>query len=720
MRTGSELSILEEFSSARCYCTIPLLDILYDAELLLVTLRSYCLPCPIPGLPWLLAIDTGQKIVNTAAWILSPGRHHIAGPSRRPKMADTHGTTNNIAKGDNFYTPENKAFYEIAPYQPLNNEAREIRLLAMSMAQQRRGQLELRLEDKLPLAHFNDFCFALSYAAGVHTETEVIRISADDRTSDFNAFSKLAEAIRAARDHGHDATPAESMSNAQLTIWADQICINQSDPDERAYQVEHMREIYQAADRTIIYLGEDEHDGRGIKYLESIAHYCREGLSLPSDNGWNDVLNQAAEWIVDHVRTPDHAEDWRAVCAILKAPWWRRGWVCQEAIVSNNAVILHGSSSMMLPVFSIAVRAFIRAGRNLSCKVFEQARSDKATVNEYFIDLVGGLEMTHAEFILQGVQDWAERNGIPFDDIKPLLRYARKCKTGDPRDRVYAFIGLADPAYGIKPSYKLTTSETFANTAACIMIKEKSLEVVFDAMDNSGMPNLPSWAADWSSPQQGRFRYLFRGGYSASADYPGQAEIAFPGASSGFCGPVLRMQVLRLGRLSVPERFGRVEQGQEGDLTLHKSWARKAGFQGEEMHDDLYIGGGSLEDAFISTLWFGEKWDDEVGLDDLAGSQAHTTSSFKSIREELRHKEACNGEWSFFVTAGGYMGLAVSKARHDDYLCIALGASVPMVLRRQGDCYSFIGEAYVQGMMHGEAIELMESGDLQLREVDVI
>ncbi|KAI9768395.1 MAG: hypothetical protein M1839_004132 [Geoglossum umbratile] len=459
-------------------------------------------------------------------------------------MADTHGTTDNIAKVDNFYTPENKAFYEIALYQPLNNEAREIRLLAMSMAQQRRGQLELRLEDKLPLAHFNDFCYALSYAAGDHTETEVVRISADDITSDFNAFSKLAKAIRAIRDCEYDAAAAKSTPNAERTIWADQICINQSDPDERAYQVEHMRQIYQTARLTIIYLGEDEHDGRGIRYLKSISDYCREGLSLPSDNQWNDLLNQAAEWIVDHIRTPGHAEDWRAVCAILKAPWWQRGWVCQEAIVSNDAVVLHGSSSMQLPPFIVAVKAFIRARRNLLCEQFEQARRDMATVNEYLIDLVRGLDTTHVEFILQGAEDWAERNGTPFDDIKPFLRYARKCQTGDPRDRVYAFIGLADPAYGIKPSYKLTTSETFANTATCIMIKDKSLEVVFDAMDNYGMPNLPSWAADWSSPQQQRSRYLFREGYSASANYPGQAEIAFPGASSGFSGPVLRMQVL--------------------------------------------------------------------------------------------------------------------------------------------------------------------------------
>ena len=629
-----------------------------------------------------------------------------------PMVSHNPQVNDNIAKVDevdNFCSPENKAFYESAVYQPLDNGAQEIRMLAMSMGQQGRGQLELELEDNMPLSHFRDLVFALSYAAGSPTQTEVVRISAADTTSDFNAFSNLAKAMRAIRDLEFDASATDA-SQCQRTIWADQICINQSDPDERAYQVEHMREIYQAARLTIIYLGEDEDDGRGMRYLKSITDYCREGIGLPSDNGWVDLLNQAAEWIVNHVWTSGHAEDWRAVRTILEAPWWERGWVCQEAIVSNDAVILYGSSSMPLAHFALAVKAFTRANRNLLFELFEQAKKNgAASVDEALVDLTRAFDTTHVRFILNCSEDWAERKGEPFDDLKPLLRHARNCQTGDPRDRVYAFIGLAAPAYGIKPNYRITVSETFSQTAACIMRKEKSLEVVFDAMDNSGMLTLPSWVADWSSPAQ-RSERLFHRGYSASADYPGRAEIAFPGAS----GHVLRIQVLRLGRLSVPERFGPAEQA------TYSGWQSIAGFQGYEMHDDLYIGGGRLEDAFVSTLLFGRELDDDVGLDDLVGAQASTASRAKSLRKSMQHEEALDGQWSFFVTAGGYMGLAVPKARHDDYLCIALGASVPMVLRKQEDCYSFVGEAYVHGMMHGEAIELMHSGDLQLREVDVI
>ncbi|KAM7187196.1 hypothetical protein V8F33_011375 [Rhypophila sp. PSN 637] len=83
---------------------------------------------------------------------------------------------------------------------------------------------------------------------------------------------------------------------------------------------------------------------------------------------------------------------------------------------------------------------------------------------------------------------------------------------------------------------------------------------------------------------------------------------------------------------------------------------------------------------------------------------------------------ALNEEWSFFVTPKGYISLAVSAARHDDDLCIALGASVLVILRRRGDgsCYTFVGEAYVHGLMNGEAIKLMEEGGLKLEQVDIV
>ncbi|KAH8796384.1 heterokaryon incompatibility protein-domain-containing protein [Hyaloscypha finlandica] len=54
---------------------------------------------------------------------------------------------------------------------------------------------------------------------------------------------------------------------------------------------------------------------------------------------------------------------------------------------------------------------------------------------------------------------------------------------------------------------------------------------------------------------------------------------------------------------------------------------------------------------------------------------------------------------SFFVTADGYMGLSPLFAERGDLICVLLGCSVPMIIRRCGTNYVVVGDAYVYGMM---------------------
>lgn len=49
------------------------------------------------------------------------------------------------------------------------------------------------------------------------------------------------------------------------------------------------------------------------------------------------------------------------------------------------------------------------------------------------------------------------------------------------------------------------------------------------------------------------------------------------------------------------------------------------------------------------------------------------------------------------------MGLAPSEAETGD-IYIILGASVPFVLKPEGDVFKLIGECYVQGTVKGEAL----------------
>jgi hypothetical protein len=68
-----------------------------------------------------------------------------------------------------------------------------------------------------------------------------------------------------------------------------------------------------------------------------------------------------------------------------------------------------------------------------------------------------------------------------------------------------------------------------------------------------------------------------------------------------------------------------------------------------------------------------------------------------------------SGGRKLFHTATGYVGIGPSLSQRGDIVCVLAGGAVPFVVRR--DAYSsrsrrrfeLIGEAYIHGIMHGEA-----------------
>jgi len=72
-----------------------------------------------------------------------------------------------------------------------------------------------------------------------------------------------------------------------------------------------------------------------------------------------------------------------------------------------------------------------------------------------------------------------------------------------------------------------------------------------------------------------------------------------------------------------------------------------------------------------------------------------------------------------FFISGNVMGLAPDVAMEGDIICVPLGCPHPMIFRQVEDHYVVIGEAYVDDYMHGKAIEMMESGELELKEYEL-
>jgi hypothetical protein len=71
-------------------------------------------------------------------------------------------------------------------------------------------------------------------------------------------------------------------------------------------------------------------------------------------------------------------------------------------------------------------------------------------------------------------------------------------------------------------------------------------------------------------------------------------------------------------------------------------------------------------------------------------------------RFELAFKNACQGR-KLLLTDDGYVGLGPEITQRGDLVCVLSDLVMPIVLRPSDHGYRVVGEAYVHGIMFGEA-----------------
>ncbi|KAH6662018.1 hypothetical protein B0J14DRAFT_496506 [Halenospora varia] len=70
-------------------------------------------------------------------------------------------------------------------------------------------------------------------------------------------------------------------------------------------------------------------------------------------------------------------------------------------------------------------------------------------------------------------------------------------------------------------------------------------------------------------------------------------------------------------------------------------------------------------------------------------------------------------ERRLMVSRKGYLGQVPFNSQAGDLICILFGCSVPVIIRKVKNHHILIGEAYVRGIMDGEAIIQLRTGILQ-------
>lgn len=201
------------------------------------------------------------------------------------------------------------------------------------------------------------------------------------------------------------------LNSEKRTLWIDALCINQEDISERNHQVGLIKHIYRGAKLVHVWLGEEDQDtSMAFAVLRDIEENGKADLFAKSL--FMDYLNRKD--FEAHVSGGDHL---RAFMDLLRRPYWERVWIIQEFVLAQDTIIYCGSYFGRLPQYGMAL------------------------IQDMF-------SRTPGAKIIRRYHRYQElrRSLIASDEVVPLgsaLLEFRKSKSQDPRDKVYALLGLA-------------------------------------------------------------------------------------------------------------------------------------------------------------------------------------------------------------------------------------------------------------------------------------
>ncbi|KAK4161256.1 ankyrin repeat-containing domain protein [Cladorrhinum sp. PSN259] len=229
----------------------------------------------------------------------------------------------------------------------------------------------------------------------------------------------------------------------ERVIWIDAICIDQGNHRERGHQVGQMREIYQMAEQVIVWLGECTDD------IELLMHMMNK-------------LDQRA------VKRPDYRrrslEVWEKEWPdLLRNPWFQRVWILQEVFNAKKAIIQCGR-------MTVPSRAFVVMPTLME---IDTSRHVQAV-----LDIMPGcLRIRENSW-------WHKR-----PDLAELLKRFPESEASDPRDKIYALLGIsspsdASPSHVLRPNYELSLQQTIRYTVWYLIGGPQLSETP---------PELPNW-----------------------------------------------------------------------------------------------------------------------------------------------------------------------------------------------------------------------------------
>lgn len=477
------------------------------------------------------------------------------------------------------------------------------------------------------------------------------------------------------------------------SIWIDALCIDQNDPDDRARQVSQMRQIYESATRVVIWLGS--------------SPWCLE-----------DAFSRAKQRPTPIVYNYGTV---RAVSKLLRRGWWQRVWVVQELVVAREVMVQCDSVSLPWDSFVQLVE---------TCMRMPWFRDRGTFVDEY-----------HA---LKHYRETRLQDINPDYGLLSFVYAFRQKMASEPRDKIYAFLGLVRPqdpsAFSIPPDYKLSHTSLCHSFAVNCIRETQSLNILAYAQglnpDFLSVRGRRSWCPYWYSNTGARqptplwdggldtpaTRYRWMHSFSASGRNSAAIwklrENDALGARGLFLDSIIAVgTTLDPSVLEYIDSYSRTSTTTSPTTSLRRHIRYKMNPKRVFSHWRTMVTGASgrpeedIMKIFHQTL--------TAGLYDHIPDSVEKASEYYSVRDDI-----CMHRTLFFTESGGF-GVGPWNTRRGDKLAVLLGCDVPVVLRNingtdspaepgldiesleaqnlyqtdLADAYKYVGQAYVHDRM---------------------
>ncbi|KAI8716920.1 HET domain-containing protein [Fusarium sp. LHS14.1] len=487
-------------------------------------------------------------------------------------------------------------------------------------------------------------------------------------------------------------------------LWADALCINQGDDEEKSRQVPLMSQIYSRAKGVLIWLGEElSSTAKTFSFMETSLSYALEvldGMEADYQNG-GSIFPWMEAFMPEKIESLNDDSNKRAMKELCENPYWRRVWVLQEFPHASRCHLICGRHNFDMNDMA----AFLFFWETAS-----KLQSDLAGSSDWHANVFRPL----IEFLLIKTNT-ADGQADTFNFHKDKgFRHHTKLDASGLKDPLYSFSG------------KHLTAKGFSFDEIVKMAQVPSVEMLDPIAMSLGL------LGETQKGQEGIYKQLFRAIFppqliephtpayeSSDRWWMGERLLASgfmlclggPSRTSSFCKKIDNELASRKREGQNPTMVEALQFiAAEGNPALSYIYSAcyENNIKGVSQTDDS-VALQSIGDQLYAqaTRAFGTRVDED-------GSDTGEEYLF-AFHKPTRFKNLWVSR-AFAITERGYMGFVQPGTRVGDKVCILYGCPSPLVIRPDEGEYLLVGDCCFEGTMRGEMVKKQEEGEFVLQD----